>query len=52
MMNEASHSFDPVVKQRLGNLYDLVTGDEEARFCKDIPRESCHEKSLQLDAVD
>lgn len=26
----------------LDSLYDLVTGDEDARVCKDIPRESCH----------
>ncbi|WP_058556063.1 MFS transporter [Thiohalocapsa sp. ML1] len=28
----------------LGQLYDLVTGDEDARVCKDIPPESCHEQ--------
>lgn len=26
---------------RLGDLYDLVTGDEDARVCKDIPAASC-----------
>lgn len=26
----------------LDRLYDLVTGDEDARVCKDIPHESCH----------
>lgn len=26
----------------LDSLYDLVTGDEDARVCQDIPRESCH----------
>jgi len=44
MMNEASHFFDPVVKQPLGKLYDLVTGDEDARVCKDIPSESCDDQ--------
>lgn len=28
----------------LGKLYDLATGDEDARVCKDIPEESCHEQ--------
>ncbi|MCF7976626.1 MAG: MFS transporter [Chromatiaceae bacterium] len=29
---------------RLDSLYDLVTGDEDARVCKDIPSESCHDQ--------
>lgn len=28
----------------LSQLYDLVSGDEDARVCKDIPPESCHEQ--------
>lgn len=24
------------------NLYDRITGDEDARVCKDIPIEACH----------
>jgi len=28
----------------LGKLYDLATGDEDARVCKDIPEASCHEQ--------
>jgi hypothetical protein len=28
----------------LGQLYDLVTGDEDARDCKDIPDAACHEQ--------
>lgn len=28
----------------LDSLYDLVTGDEDARVCKDIPAESCNEQ--------
>jgi hypothetical protein len=31
-------------KPALDNLYDLVTGDEDARVCKDIPAESCHDQ--------
>lgn len=26
---------------RLGRVYDLITGDEDARVCKDIPEASC-----------
>lgn len=26
----------------IGQLYDLVTGDEDARVCKDIPESACH----------
>ncbi len=29
---------------RLDNLYDLVTGDEDARVCKDIPESACHDQ--------
>jgi hypothetical protein len=28
----------------LNQLYDLVTGDEDARVCKDIPDAACHEQ--------
>jgi len=28
----------------LSQLYDLVTGDEDARVCRDIPPESCHDQ--------
>ncbi len=28
----------------LDSLYDLVTGDEDARVCKDIPATSCHDQ--------
>ena len=28
---------------KLGALYDLVTGDEDARVCKDIPEAACHD---------
>jgi hypothetical protein len=37
-----------------GSLYDLVTGDEDARVCKDIPEEACNDQPenffLQLGA--
>lgn len=29
-------------KNSSNQLYDLVTGDEDARVCKDIPDEACH----------
>ncbi|MCB1800716.1 MAG: MFS transporter [Gammaproteobacteria bacterium] len=28
----------------LGQLYNLITGDEDARVCRDIPPESCHDQ--------
>ena len=28
----------------MGQLYDFVTGDEDARVCKDIPPESCNDQ--------
>ena len=31
-------------KPRIDDLYDLVTGDEDARVCKDIPPESCDDQ--------
>jgi len=31
-------------KPALAGLYDLVTGDEDARVCKDIPAESCEDQ--------
>jgi hypothetical protein len=30
--------------QALSQFYDLVTGDEDARVCKDIPPESCNDQ--------
>ncbi|EIJ34172.1 hypothetical protein [Thiothrix nivea] len=29
-------------KELLDRLYDYVTGDEDARVCKDIPTSACH----------
>ena len=37
-MNEQTDS------SALDSLYDLITGDEDARVCKDIPRESCNDQ--------
>lgn len=31
-------------KNRLESLYDLVTGDEDARVCKDIPDRACNDQ--------
>lgn len=31
-------------RSRLDSLYDLVTGDEDARVCKDIPSASCNDQ--------
>ncbi len=31
-------------KNRIESLYDLVTGDEDARVCRDIPAESCNDQ--------
>lgn len=31
-------------KNRLENLYDLVTGDEDARVCKEIPAQACNDQ--------
>jgi MFS family permease len=31
-------------KNQLASLYDLVTGDEDARICKDIPSEACSDQ--------
>ncbi len=33
---------EPARAGALDNLYDLVTGDEDARVCKDIPDAACH----------
>jgi MFS family permease len=30
-------------RRALDNLYDLISGDEDARVCKDIPEEACQE---------
>ena len=38
---DSSRSFS---KPRIEGLYDLVTGDEDARVCKDIPPESCNDQ--------
>ena len=32
------------IEQGLGWLYDQVTGEEDARVCKEIPDEACHEQ--------
>jgi hypothetical protein len=32
----------------IDNLYDLITGDEDARVCKDIPAESCNDQPLNF----
>jgi len=32
------------LKHRLDNLYDLVTGDEDTRVCKDIPEAACNDQ--------
>ena len=29
---------------RLGVLYDQITGDEDARVCKDIPEDACQDQ--------
>ena len=29
-------------------LYDLITGDEDARVCKDIPDESCKHQPVNF----
>ncbi len=31
-------------KNKLDSLYDLVTGDEDARVCKDIPAQACNDQ--------
>ena len=33
-----------LVKERVDDLYDLVTGDEDARVCKDIPESACNDQ--------
>lgn len=46
-MNQAATTDDSPAtapQGRLGNLYDLITGDEDARVCKDIPAASCHDQ--------
>lgn len=40
-MNPTSHRQPP--PSRLRDLYDLLTGDEDARVCKDIPESACHD---------
>jgi hypothetical protein len=34
----------PPRRSPIDSLYDLVTGDEDARVCKDIPSESCNDQ--------
>ncbi|WP_295538348.1 MFS transporter [uncultured Thiohalocapsa sp.] len=34
----------PAPERALGQLYDFVTGDEDARVCKDIPPASCDDQ--------
>jgi hypothetical protein len=41
-MTAASHA--PPAHGPLGTLYDLVTGDEDARVCKDIPDAACNDQ--------
>lgn len=49
-MNE--QSIDPIQTRNpsqrrrspIDSLYDLITGDEDARVCKDIPSESCNDQ--------
>jgi hypothetical protein len=31
-------------KNRIESLYDLITGDEDARVCKDIPESACNDQ--------
>ena len=31
-------------KNRIDSLYDLITGDEDARVCKDIPEAACQDQ--------
>jgi hypothetical protein len=31
-------------KNRIDSLYDLITGDEDARVCKDIPESACNDQ--------
>ena len=33
---------------RVGSLYDLVTGDEDARVCKDIPDAACNDQPVNF----
>ena len=33
-----------MARQAIESLYDLVTGDEDARVCKDIPEEACRDQ--------
>lgn len=40
-MTDDPHSATPADDQ-LGKFYDLITGDEDARVCKDIPDAACH----------
>lgn len=46
MNEQMSAGFSPAVvdRDRVGQLYNLVTGDEDARVCKDIPPESCNDQ--------
>jgi len=35
-------------QSRLDSLYDLITGDEDARVCKDIPSASCQDQPINF----
>lgn len=41
MKTESPISFTPPDKHPIERAYDLVTGDEDARVCKDIPESAC-----------
>jgi hypothetical protein len=46
-MTRAPEPYGPIRRFSSGpidGLYDLVTGDEDARVCKDIPPESCNDQ--------
>ncbi|MGB5831857.1 MAG: MFS transporter [Thiohalocapsa sp.] len=43
-MTKANQPFDSALNPPLSDLYDLITGDEDARVCKDIPPESCNDQ--------
>jgi len=40
-MSEQQQS-QTIAEKKLGGLYDLITGDEDARVCRDIPESACH----------
>lgn len=40
----ASETISTTTNDALGRMYDLITGEEDARVCKDIPAESCNDQ--------